>query len=385
MDRIVHLPMKQPIRDHLFINSFVALVSFSVVGLRVLGRIQGVGIGWDDCLIMLAVVMATAQIVIQGIYSTLGEGYHMDPSTPEHPVLMSNLPLILRVTMAFQLLYLNSLGVIKLSVLSFYLRVFVSEGVRLAIKITMGAVVLWAASHALGMVFICSPVPYQWDMTYKGTCGNQIALYASLIITNIVTDIFIMALRVHTIWHLQMRTSEKLGLTACFTLGTAVVITACFRLAFVFQVDMRIDLTGTMELAIFLCIFEVLLGILCVSIPMLRPVYARLRTKTRTASHPSGSNPDDLEAIYQRPRKPFGGRLGLQDPTLNTHDHPENVWEMKDYDPGRPKVGHDGFVTAGPAPNEDQSDDGGSERKLTQAVTHGTIIQVERKWTIHRD
>ncbi|KAK8072562.1 integral membrane protein [Apiospora saccharicola] len=148
---------------------------------------------------------------------------------------------------------------------------------------------------------------------------------------------------------------------------------------------MRIDLTGTMELAIFLRIFEMLLGILCVSIPMLRPVYARLRTKTRTALHPSESNPDDLEAIYQRPKKSVGGNLGLQDPTLNTHDHPENVWEMRDYDPGRPKVGYAGFVTAGPAPNEDQSDDGGSEQKLTQAVTHGTVIQVERKWTIHRD
>lgn len=127
----------------------------------------------------------------------------------------------MQITMAFQLLYLNSLGVIKLSVLSFYLRVFVSKGVRVVIKITMGAVVLWAVVHGLGMVFICSPVSYQWDMTHKGTCGNKIALYASLIITNIVTDIFIMALPVYTIWHLQMRASEKLGLAACFTLGTA--------------------------------------------------------------------------------------------------------------------------------------------------------------------
>lgn len=151
---------------------------------------------------------------------------------------------------------------------------------------------------------------------------------------------------------------------------------------------MRIDLSGTMELAIFLCIFEVLLGILCVSIPMLRPVYARLRTNTRSMSHPSGSNPGDLEAIYQRPKKSFGGKLGLQDHTLNKYnanDHPEDVWEMKDYDPDRPRVGHDGLVPVGPAPDEDQSDDGGSQRKLTQAVTHGTVIQVKRKWTIHRD
>ncbi|KAK6860258.1 hypothetical protein PG995_003894 [Apiospora arundinis] len=211
---IVHLPMKQHIRDHLFINGFIALVSFSVVGLRVPSRAQGVGIGWDDGFIVLAVVMATAQVVIQGAYSTIGEGYHMDPSIPEYPVLMNNLPLILCITMAFQLLYLNSLGAIKLSVLSFYLRVVVSEGVGLAIKIAIGAVVVWGSAHSIAMVFICNPVPYQWDLTYNGTCGNQIALHASLIITNITTDLFIMALPVYTIWHLQMRTSEKLGLTA---------------------------------------------------------------------------------------------------------------------------------------------------------------------------
>jgi len=140
-----------------------------------------------------------------------------------------------------------------------------------------------------------------------------------------------------------------------------------------------------MELAKFLCIFEVLLGILCVSIPMLRPVYARLRTKPRPETCPSGSNTYDLEAIYKRPKKSFGGKLGLQDPTLNTHggnDCPESAWEMKDYHPGWPKVGHDGIVSAKQEPEEDHFvDTGGSEENLT----HKTGIQVERKWTFSRN
>lgn len=56
-----------------------------------------------------------------------------------------------------------------------------------------------------------------------------------------------------------------------------MVVTTCVRLATVFNNDMRGNFTGTMSTTVFLCVFEVLLGILCVSVPILRPLYQRYK------------------------------------------------------------------------------------------------------------
>jgi hypothetical protein len=57
--------------------------------------------------------------------------------------------------------------------------------------------------------------------TGLGTCGQYIHMIQSLIATNAIGDLVIMALPMHSIWSLQMRQTDKLGVTACFGLGLA--------------------------------------------------------------------------------------------------------------------------------------------------------------------
>lgn len=68
-----------------------------------------------------------------------------------------------------------------------------------------------------------------------------------------------------------------------------MVVTTCVRLASVFNVDVRGNLTGTMPTTVFLCVFEVLLGILCVSIPILRPLYQRYKWHVAPSRHSKGA------------------------------------------------------------------------------------------------
>jgi hypothetical protein len=123
----------------------------------------------------------------------------------------------------FTLVYLQALAMIKCSALAFYLRMFPTPRMQLLIKFSLGMTVVWAVAHDLALIFLCSPVQYQWDRTIPAdknpTCGNQLALYTSVVTTNIVSDFWIMALPMYTIWHLKMRSAEKVALTLCFLLG----------------------------------------------------------------------------------------------------------------------------------------------------------------------
>ena len=52
----VFLPIVGHVKTELIVNSVVVALVLLVVGLRVLGRLLGPGLGWDDYLVMLSVV-----------------------------------------------------------------------------------------------------------------------------------------------------------------------------------------------------------------------------------------------------------------------------------------------------------------------------------------
>lgn len=132
---------------------------------------------------------------------------------------MGNLPQILQMLFAFTLIYIQALAVIKCSALCFYLRMFPEKKMQLLIKFSIGMTVVWVLAHDLALIFLCSPVKYQWDQTVPGKCGDNLAYYTSVVTTNIFSDFWIMALPLYTIWSLKMRKGEKAALTVCFLLG----------------------------------------------------------------------------------------------------------------------------------------------------------------------
>lgn len=54
-----------------------------------------------------------------------------------------------------------------------------------------------------------------------GKCMDQILVLKSLIMTNVMTDLYIFILPIRAVWELQMRRTEKLDIISCFALGLA--------------------------------------------------------------------------------------------------------------------------------------------------------------------
>ena len=127
---------------------------------------------------------------------------------------------MLRLSFAFQVLNVLALASVKFSLLFFYLRVFVATPLRRFVWATVMILAAWTVTAIFSIIFSCRPVRSQWDITIPGSaCIDQVLMVQSLVFTNVVLDLAVMALPIPTILRLQMRRSDKIGVLACVLLG----------------------------------------------------------------------------------------------------------------------------------------------------------------------
>ncbi len=136
----------------------------------------------------------------------MGIGYDVGEVLP-------NLVTLLKMLIAYELIYSSSMSTVKISILCFYLRVFVNRGLRTATKVAIVLVCLWCAGNFLQVFLICRPFPRVYDPAVPGECGDQIASFIAIGAYNIVTDVIILALPMPTLWSLKMSTMAKFTLT----------------------------------------------------------------------------------------------------------------------------------------------------------------------------
>ncbi|KAK6853912.1 hypothetical protein PG995_010724 [Apiospora arundinis] len=305
-ESVTSLDMASQVKAPLAINCTILFLVLIVVGMRIWTRVRGVGLGLDDGLVAVATILGILCLGLQGFFSTIGMGYDAVPSSPHYEELITNSNLILKILFGFDMLYVHALAIIKTSVLCFYLRVFAGapRALRRVIQALLGLVGAWTVAFSLALAFVCHPLPFRWDPTIPGgACGSQTAMYATLIVTNVVMDLVIMMLPMYTIFSLKMRGPEKIGLMACFSLGMAIVVASCVRLTTIFndKYDITNPTGGALSTNIFLCVFEVLLGILCICLPTLGPMYMRLAMRflnSSTTSRLRGGNGRGARRLY---------------------------------------------------------------------------------------
>jgi hypothetical protein len=142
----------------------------------------------------------------------MGVGLHITET-------IANLPVILKLMVAYALIYTGCISILKLSVLFFYLRVFLNPGMQLATKITLGVVGAWTIANILMLFLMCRPFASNYDLTVKGECADQPTIFIAIGAFNIITDVVILVLPLPTIWGLKAAKQKKIGLTVIFLFG----------------------------------------------------------------------------------------------------------------------------------------------------------------------
>ncbi|KAK3335203.1 hypothetical protein B0T19DRAFT_452053 [Cercophora scortea] len=377
----VHFPAFPIVTAHLAINTIITFLGIALAVLRIIARFKsGANLWWDDYLVLAALPQGIGMLIISGLWSDMGVGY------PAAETIANIFP-ILKLLISYELVFCTAISTIKLSILFFYLRVFVNRGLRLATKLSMLFVGLWSTGNFLQVFLLCRPFAASYDPRIKGTCGNQIASFIAIGAFNIITDVLILTLPLPTVWALKMSTGTKIGLTCVFLFGSIVSVISIIRIVALTQLDLT-NLTGTMIWADFWSCMEINLAIICVSLPMLGTLFSRCTSRRGASKLPGPSNSDGYGSTngsgFNRIKR---GNQGKEDYGLESiyaanqeiHSHSAVVAEPK----------------RSRAPTVSSGNGSGSEVVLTGTTPPAEpsileqdepgVIKVSTKWTISHD
>ncbi|KAJ6045521.1 uncharacterized protein N7446_012385 [Penicillium canescens] len=247
---------------------------------------KGLRIGADDYVILLSLVSAILVSLLEQPYLTggpsaigfsaslihFGMGRHADV-LPE-----GNIVIIAKLLMSFECVYCMTVGIVKISILLMYARIFPTRGFRIAAIILGSIVIGWVVAIICVSVFQCTPIAKAWNPTLSGTCINLKGSFIGNAVPNILTDIAILALPVHVVWGLHATVTHRLSVIAVFLLGSFVVFTSAYRFSTLFEFQ-RIDTPWTLAKACTWCLVECSSGIISACMPTLRPLFVMLSSK----------------------------------------------------------------------------------------------------------
>ena len=127
---------------------------------------------------------------------------------------------------AFFLMQITSMGMIKLSFIFFFRRIFViGQKGNVFNYVSMGgvvAIVLWALAFFFWFLLSCgNQFAERWTTvnTLHHTCPTDIESDLALAISDFLTDVFIMFLPVPMVLQLHMKASRKFAVLCVFALG----------------------------------------------------------------------------------------------------------------------------------------------------------------------
>ncbi|KAF4624982.1 hypothetical protein G7Y89_g13188 [Cudoniella acicularis] len=180
-----------------------------------------------------------------------------------------------------------ALGLIKLSILSFYHRIFCPQKTGIARFIITGMMCiigLWTLGFWFAHVFICKGYfSAYWGSTddLKAKCLNTLLKTYSLSISDFITDVLTLIIPLPLLWKLQLQTSKKIAVTLIFLLGAIAVAASALRLVFVSQAvnegfNPRDDEDLTITGLLYWLLVEVCLGLLAACLPTIRFLFKGL-------------------------------------------------------------------------------------------------------------
>ncbi|KAI1081933.1 hypothetical protein F5B20DRAFT_533738 [Whalleya microplaca] len=257
-----------------------------IVAGRLYSRLLLKNYSWDDGFILLAWLFAVAVVTIVCVETVYGLGHKF-----------SNIPLRLRpigIRLSYATIscYQVCLVLTKISILFFYLRILKLPNQQLLIFITMATVTVYGTVFFLLTFFLCNPVEnvYEFDIRV-GTCLTYYPIMTASAVLHTTTDLWMIGLVLPHIIKMHLPIGQKAGLAFVLTLGIFVACASLTRMAVAWEfLNPKYAQWDSLSFAIWTTL-ESSLGLVCASIPMLKPLVRQLR-----GLKPS-SKPDTLRNV----------------------------------------------------------------------------------------
>ncbi|KAG5927994.1 hypothetical protein E4U42_001471 [Claviceps africana] len=245
----------------------MTILTLLTVGLRVVSRrLNRQALWWDDKMIIFSMIWHLFVVGFIFVMHSCGLGIHADKVDESQIIIMSKWLVVAEV------LYAWNLGWTKASVLLMYYRIFRHDYFKKMAWAVGAFVWAWVICITFLFIFICVPVHKLWYPQTPGRCINQVGTWISNAASTILTDLVILVMPVPQIWKLQLRKTEKIGLTVAFGLGFFAVFASAFRTSVLFTYS-NSDPTYTLAPTVGWTEIEMAAGIISACLPTLLPVF----------------------------------------------------------------------------------------------------------------
>ncbi|KAG0137518.1 hypothetical protein HOY82DRAFT_649234 [Tuber indicum] len=247
-----------------------AIILLSVTGVVVAARMYSRGI-----IMRFATAIALTALLCKS--AEYGAGKHVS-EIPRDDLLQ-----IIKIGYSMQILYVVVMAFTKASILLLLIRLVRNRRMSIAVWTIFGFMGGFAMASFWASVFHCTPQSYAWDRMDrtdgKGSCGNFKALQYWVPAGSIVIDFILWLLPLKLIYPLKLPRAQKIGLYMVFILGAMVFISASVRISLILALGTFGPDTGdptwmTYQINLW-SIVEATVGIICSSLPTLRPLFTK--------------------------------------------------------------------------------------------------------------
>lgn len=201
--------------------------------------------------------------------------------------------------------YIAILGLIKVSLILFYLEIFKTRRFALIAKVVLVYIVINSTIIFLMTVFICTPVQSFWNRDIKGKCLNLEAVAYANSGSAILQDLILLILPMIFIKDLQMKRYRKIAVGFMFSIGSFGCIATIVRLHTLLIFKISIDPTWDYVPVTVWTELELAASFACVSLPSIRVLLVKIlpvRVK-EIFSHITHQSSKDVSA--QKPLPPL--------------------------------------------------------------------------------
>ena len=279
-----------------------------------------------ETLVSIILIMSLATVY-------LGLGARNDPK------ILNNLLRQFKTTLTGILLWLTAVTFVRASIILLYIRIFRTPYFRTICYVVHGINMAYYVAVFLSLFLICRPLAYNWNHELRGACGDQESLELFIGIFNLLLDVMTVALPMPVLWGLQMATSKKMVLTGMFSLGLAyafpwsdigkepflitrrICAITLARIKVTSEINRENIQLKYATIAMLTCL-EALLGVVNSCLPVMKPIFNKLRQTQALAflsswnstwrgskrNHMSLSGGDDIRSARSRKSWPASSR-----------------------------------------------------------------------------
>jgi hypothetical protein len=272
--------------------TILAALTTVVVGLRFYARRLGrTALGWDDWLCFAALLFHHALFVgcVVGIwYGGIGRDIRL--SAQEDP---GSVPIAFKSVFVGEISYTFSSPLIKLSVLALYVRIFPTKFVKIASLVLALMCFAWFLAIMILNFVQCRPLKAFWLLELQALpttkCLDPILCFLSNSIANTVIDFSTLTLPIREVLKLHTTNRLKLQISFIFLLGGIALAASLVRTISTGEIYRQgiTNFTKQFTVSAVATVVEIYVAIIGACLPVMMPLYRKLRYGDPTKSHGS--------------------------------------------------------------------------------------------------